>query len=114
MTGLFLGGGLFGPYIHARLAASWVVRWLLSILFLAGNAYLSPLMMTPLPRSVPLPRPSCCWHCSMLEMDELNAVNGVEMPLEIYQKPTDFKKKKLTLLTDKAYYLYVHITRTTD
>jgi hypothetical protein len=53
-----------------------------------------------------------CW--SMLEMDELNAVNGVEMPLEIYQKPTDFKKKKLMLLTDKAYYLYVHITRTTD
>ena len=50
----------------------------------------------------------------MLEMDELNAVNGVEMPLEIYQKPTDFKKKKLMLLTDKAYYLYVHITRTTD
>lgn len=53
-----------------------------------------------------------CW--SMLEMDELNAVNGVEMPLEIYQKPTDFKKKKLTLLTNKAYYLYVHITRKTD
>lgn len=43
-----------------------------------------------------------------MELDEIK--NGT-FPLEIYQKPTDFKrKKKLVLVTERPYYLYVTVT----
>eukprot|EP00049_Salpingoeca_infusionum_P018521 m.357614 g.357614 ORF g.357614 m.357614 type:complete len:310 (+) comp17885_c0_seq1:206-1135(+) len=45
----------------------------------------------------------------LMEKDELN--DG-QCPLEVYAKPTDFKKKKLQLLTDKPHYLYVTVTVT--
>eukprot|EP00055_Hartaetosiga_balthica_P012195 m.58515 g.58515 ORF g.58515 m.58515 type:complete len:302 (+) comp7867_c0_seq1:154-1059(+) len=43
----------------------------------------------------------------ILEKDELK--NGT-FPLEIYAKPTDFKRKRLQLLTDKSHYLHVTIS----
>eukprot|EP00039_Didymoeca_costata_P000666 m.46739 g.46739 ORF g.46739 m.46739 type:complete len:332 (-) comp10401_c0_seq1:3810-4805(-) len=45
---------------------------------------------------------------AFLEMDELK--NG-KTPMELYQKPTDFRRKKVYALTDKPHYLYVLITR---
>eukprot|EP00051_Salpingoeca_urceolata_P027499 m.481752 g.481752 ORF g.481752 m.481752 type:complete len:315 (+) comp22309_c0_seq1:207-1151(+) len=50
-----------------------------------------------------------CW--CFLELDELK--NG-KVPLELYAKPTDFKRKKLHLLTEKAHYLYTSIHLTED
>lgn len=43
---------------------------------------------------------------SFMELDELS--NG-SFPLEIYAKPTDFRRKKLHLLTEKPHYFYVTV-----
>jgi len=48
---------------------------------------------------------------SFLEHDELERPGN--LPMELYQKPTDTRRRKLTLLTDKAFYLHVTITRHT-
>lgn len=45
----------------------------------------------------------------LLEMDE---IRKGQFPLEIYAKPTDFKRKKLSLLTEKPHYLYISISLT--
>lgn len=42
-----------------------------------------------------------------MEKDELK--KGA-VPLEIYAKPTDFKRKKLNLLTEKQHYMYVTVS----
>jgi hypothetical protein len=46
---------------------------------------------------------------SFLEQDELERAGN--LPMELYQKPTDTRRRKLTLVTDKAFYLHVTITR---
>ncbi|EGD79766.1 hypothetical protein PTSG_10751 [Salpingoeca rosetta] len=43
----------------------------------------------------------------ILEKDELK--NG-SFPLEIYAKPTDFRRRKLHLLTEKPHYLFVTVS----
>eukprot|EP00730_Choanoeca_flexa_P015089 TRINITY_DN6840_c0_g1_i1.p1 TRINITY_DN6840_c0_g1~~TRINITY_DN6840_c0_g1_i1.p1 ORF type:complete len:306 (+),score=72.67 TRINITY_DN6840_c0_g1_i1:56-973(+) len=48
---------------------------------------------------------------SLLELDEL-VPSDQPVPLEIYAKPTDFKRKRLHLLTEKKMYLWVSIALT--
>ena len=45
-----------------------------------------------------------------MEMDEINSSNG-SVALEIYEKPTDFKRKKLKLLTVKPLYLHIELNK---
>ncbi|EDQ88913.1 uncharacterized protein MONBRDRAFT_32500 [Monosiga brevicollis MX1] len=49
---------------------------------------------------------------SLMELDEL-IHSAQAVPLEIYAKPTDFKRRKLHLLTEKKHYLWVmvHLTK---
>ncbi|XP_015687408.1 axin interactor, dorsalization-associated protein isoform X1 [Protobothrops mucrosquamatus] len=44
---------------------------------------------------------------AFMEMDEIKAGSIV---IELYKKPTDFKRKKLQLLTKKPLYLHLHQT----
>lgn len=44
---------------------------------------------------------------AFMEMDEIKAGPIV---IELYKKPTDFKRKKLQLLTKKPLYLHLHQT----
>lgn len=44
---------------------------------------------------------------AFMEMDEIKAG---EIVIELYKKPTDFKRKKLHLLTKKPLYLHLHQT----
>ncbi|XP_072104537.1 axin interactor, dorsalization-associated protein isoform X4 [Mobula birostris] len=44
---------------------------------------------------------------AFMEMDEIKAG---EIVIELYKKPTDFKRKKLHLLTRKPLYLHLHQT----
>ncbi|XP_058021459.1 axin interactor, dorsalization-associated protein isoform X3 [Ahaetulla prasina] len=44
---------------------------------------------------------------AFMEMDEIKAGPIV---IELYKKPTDFKRKKLQLLTKKPFYLHLHQT----
>uniref|UniRef100_A0A7N5P4M1 Axin interactor, dorsalization associated n=1 Tax=Ailuropoda melanoleuca TaxID=9646 RepID=A0A7N5P4M1_AILME len=44
---------------------------------------------------------------AFMEMDEIKAG---PMVIELYKKPTDFKRKKLQLLTKKPLYLHLHQT----
>ncbi|XP_069743978.1 axin interactor, dorsalization-associated protein isoform X2 [Narcine bancroftii] len=44
---------------------------------------------------------------AFMELDEIKAG---EMVIELYKKPTDFKRKKLHLLTRKPLYLHLHQT----
>lgn len=44
---------------------------------------------------------------SFMEMDELNAAG--ERALELYKKPTDYKRKKLNLLSVKPLYLHLSV-----
>ncbi|GCC19963.1 hypothetical protein chiPu_0018645 [Chiloscyllium punctatum] len=44
---------------------------------------------------------------AFMEMDEIKAGHIV---IELYKKPTDFKRKKLHLLTKKPLYLHLHQT----
>lgn len=48
---------------------------------------------------------------AFMEMDEIKPGPIV---VELYKKPTDFKKKKLQLLTKKQLYLHLHQTLHTD
>ncbi|XP_075252100.1 uncharacterized protein LOC142344381 [Convolutriloba macropyga] len=49
-----------------------------------------------------------CW--AMLESDEISTTEKKqEVICELYKKPTDFKRKKLSLLTSKELYLYLFI-----
>ncbi|XP_072032341.1 axin interactor, dorsalization-associated protein-like [Amphiura filiformis] len=43
---------------------------------------------------------------AFLEMDEIKQGQSV---IELYQKPTDYKKKKLSLVTAKPLYLHLHL-----
>jgi hypothetical protein len=46
---------------------------------------------------------------SFLEHDEIERPGAI--PMELYQKPSDYKRRKLNLMTDKEHYLHVVITR---
>ncbi|MEE6473833.1 hypothetical protein FKM82_010185 [Ascaphus truei] len=41
---------------------------------------------------------------------ELDEIKSGQMVIELYRKPTDFKRKKLQLLTKKPLYLHLHQT----
>lgn len=49
---------------------------------------------------------------SILELDEIKQAKEALTPLEIYSKPVDYKRKKLNLLTEKPFFLFVSITLT--
>ena len=52
----------------------------------------------------------------MLESDEVKNHEGKkgthkqDVILELYKKPTDFKRKKMSLLTKKELYLHLQLT----
>lgn len=48
---------------------------------------------------------------AFMEMDEIKQGQSV---VELYQKPTDFKRKKLSLLTSKPLYLHLHLILNED
>mmetsp|Transcript_10028 Transcript_10028/g.20934 ORF Transcript_10028/g.20934 Transcript_10028/m.20934 type:complete len:294 (-) Transcript_10028:93-974(-) len=47
---------------------------------------------------------------AFMEVDEFRDNHGAKLSLEIYQKPTDFNRKKLKLLSVKPLYLHVELT----
>mmetsp|Transcript_26637 Transcript_26637/g.44611 ORF Transcript_26637/g.44611 Transcript_26637/m.44611 type:complete len:293 (+) Transcript_26637:172-1050(+) len=47
---------------------------------------------------------------AFMEIDEFRNNHGAKLSLEIYQKPTDFNRKKLKLLSVKPLYLHLELT----